>query len=124
MPLFAIIMIFAIPILGILLAGYKEWLEFKAEHQQLGPASQDLQARLDTLLDRVQQLEAERNALRERVQNLETIVTSESWIAGHEEGADASLDGAPGDELTLPDRDASKDEAEHTAELARRLRGE
>ncbi|MFB6272890.1 MAG: hypothetical protein ABEL51_08370 [Salinibacter sp.] len=125
MPLVVIFMVIVIPVLAtFLFAGYKEWLEFKAKHQELGPESQELQARLDALYDRIEDLEQERNTLRERVQNLETIVTSESWIAGHEDGAEASLEAAPLDELTLPDGASSENEAEHTAELARRLRGE
>lgn len=125
MPLVAIVLIFAVPILGILLAGYKEWLEFKANHQELGPNAEKMQSKLNALHDRVEALERERDALQDRIQNLETIVTSESWIAGHEETADAeSLNAAPVDELTLPDQSPSDTETEQTAKLAQRLRGE
>lgn len=125
MPLVVIVLIFAVPLLGILLAGYKEWLEFKAKHQELSPNTQEVRDKLNALHDRIEELEQERDALGKRVQNLETIVTSESWIAGHEKNADAdSLNAAPGDELTLPDRASSDTETEQTAKLAQRLRGE
>jgi uncharacterized protein YlxW (UPF0749 family) len=118
MPPIAFILIFAIPILGILLAGYKEWLEFKAQHQELGPASQEVEEQLQSLHERLSDLEQERDALQERVQNLETIVTSEAWIADHDDVAELG-------ELTHPpDRESdSESEAEHSAEIARRLRG-
>lgn len=119
MPPIAFVLIFAIPILGILLAGYKEWLEHKAQHQALGPTSEEIDERLRSLHERLNHLEQERNALRERVQNLETIVTSEAWIADHDDAAELG-------ELTLPpDHESdSESEAEHSAEIARRLRGE
>jgi len=122
--LVAVVMVFAIPILGIALAGYKEWLKFKSKHQELGTSTREVEARIDALQDRLADLEEERDALRERVQNLETIVTSEAWIAEHDETAGASAldEEAP---LELPEtEDASQDDADHTAELARRLRGE
>lgn len=123
-PFIAVIMIFAIPILGLLFAGYKEWLKFKAEHRALGTKPRTLEKHLDALRERLDHLEEERDALRKRVQNLETIVTSEAWIASHDD-ADASLDATEVDELGLPpDRAPStQDTADHAAEIARRLRG-
>ncbi len=126
-PLIAVIMIFAIPILGIVFAGYKEWLKFKAKHRELGTSTREVEDRLRALRERLDRLERERDALQDRVQNLETIVTSEAWIAGHDDTAGApSLDAAEADELTLPpDRESSSEsEAERTAEIARRLRGQ
>ncbi|MFB6097541.1 MAG: hypothetical protein ABEK84_00185 [Salinibacter sp.] len=120
-----ILMVFLIPIFGILFAGMKEWLEFKAKHQELGSSTRAVEDRLHALQDRIDELEQQRTALQERVQNLETIVTSEAWIAEHEETSDgSSLNAAEIDELPLPDRDSSQSEAEHTARLAERLRGE
>ena len=120
-------MVFAIPILGIVLAGYKEWLKFKSKHQALGASTREVEERIRSLQERMDQLEQERDALRDRVQNLETIVTSEAWIAGHEDAGDApALDAAEIDALTLPDDQASssESEADRTAEIARRLRGQ
>ena len=110
--------IFAIPILGILLAGYKEWLDHKAQHQTLGPTAEELKERFQSLHERIDDLERERDALQKRVQNLETIVTSEAWIANDDATALA--------ELTLPpDRESeSRSETEHSAKIARRLRSE
>lgn len=126
-PLIAVIMIFAIPILGIVFAGYKEWLKFKAKHRKLGTSTREVEDRLRTLQERLDRVEQERDALRDRLQNLETIVTSEAWIAGHDDTDVASpLDAAEADGLTLPpERDASPEtEAERTAEIARRLWGQ
>jgi len=126
-PLIAVIMIFAIPILGIVFAGYKEWLKFKARHRELGTSTREVEDRLRTLRERLDGLEQERDALQDRVQNLETIVTSEAWIAAHDDSAGTPfLDAAEADELTLHlDRESSSEgEAERTAEIARRLRGE
>jgi len=119
MPPIAYVLIFAIPILGILLAGYKEWLDFKAQNQALGPAAEELEEQFRALHERIDSLEQERDTLQERVQNLETIVTSEAWIADHDDAAELGT-------LTLPpDRESdSQGEAEHSAELARRLRND
>lgn len=125
-PLVAVVMVFAIPILGIALAGYKEWLKFKTKHRELGSSTREVEDRIDGLQDRLARLEAERDALQERVQNLETIVTSEAWIADHDEsGGPSSLDETdlaplepPHDEAPLPHDTA------RTAKLARRLRGQ
>ena len=126
-PLVTVVMVFAIPILGIVLAGYKEWLKFKSKHQALGASTREVEERIRSLQERMDRLEQERDALRDRVQNLETIVTSEAWIAGHEDAGDGpALDAAEIDALTLPDDQASssESEADRTAEIARRLRGQ
>lgn len=125
-PLVAVVMVFAIPILGIALAGYKEWLKFKTKHRELGSSTREVEDRIDGLQDRLARLEAERDALQERVQNLETIVTSEAWIAEHDESTDRSPLSTPDDSLLeVPDdEDTIPTDAEHTAKLARRLRGQ
>ncbi|MCS3612703.1 hypothetical protein [Salinibacter ruber] len=125
-PLVAVVMVFAIPILGIALAGYKEWLKFKTKHRELGSSTREVEDRIDGLQDRLARLEAERDALQERVQNLETIVTSEAWIADHDESSGlSSLDGTAPGPLEAPDDDASlPNDAARTAKLARRLRGQ
>lgn len=119
MPHFVFVLIFAIPILGILLAGYKEWLDYKAQRQTLGLTAEEMEERFQSLHERIDDLEQERDALQERVQNLETIVTSEAWIADHDDAAELG-------ELALPPDRASESqsETEHSAELARRLRNE
>jgi len=123
-PLVAVVMVFAIPILGIALAGYKEWLKFKSKHRELGTSTREVEQRIEGLQDRLAHLEQERDALQERVQNLETIVTSEAWIAKHDDSAEPSPL-KEGGTLELPEHeDSSQSDAEHTAELARRLRGQ
>ncbi len=125
-PLVAVVMVFAIPIFGIALAGYKEWLKFKAKHQELGTSTREVEKRIDALRDRLARIEEEREALQERVQNLETIVTSEAWIADHDESTDPSPLRDMDEGLLEPpnDGDTLSSDAEHTAELARRLRGQ
>ncbi|PSQ62673.1 MAG: hypothetical protein BRD27_01835 [Bacteroidetes bacterium QH_10_64_19] len=119
MPPIVFVLIFAIPILGILLAGYREWLDYRAQHQTLGPTAEELKERFQSLHERIDDLERERDALQKRVQNLETIVTSEAWIADHDDATALA-------ELTLPpDRESeSQSETEHSAKIARRLRSE
>jgi len=115
-----ILLVFAIPILSILLAGYKEWLEFRAE--QGGPAVADLEAELAALRDRLDRVEQERDALVSRLQNLETIVTSEAWDARLESPDAASpLDAPPEADRESPDDAPST--SEQAEALARRLRG-
>lgn len=118
-PVLIVYLLIVLPTLGILLAGYKEWLDYKAQRETLDPAAEELKERFQSLHDRIDDLEQERDALQERVQNLETIVTSEAWIADHDDATELG-------ELTLPpDRESeSQSEAEHSAEIARRLRGE
>jgi len=126
-PLITVILVFAIPILGILLAGYKEWLKFKTKHRKLGTSTRKVEDELRALRERLKHLEQERDALGERVQNLETIVTSEVWILQHEEGTDTpSLGGVAIDGLELPVNpdDESRDETQRTALLARHLRNQ
>jgi uncharacterized protein YlxW (UPF0749 family) len=76
-----LLLVFAIPILGILLAGYKEWLKFRSKQRELGTSETELREQLETLQNRVDRLQTERSALTKRIQNLETIVTNEAWDA-------------------------------------------
>lgn len=124
-PIIAIVMALGIPILGILLAGYKEWLKFKAKHQELGTSTQEIEEHLQSLRERLNHVEQERDALHQRVQNLETIVTSEAWIAQHDDTTDElPLDAVEEDALKPPSDSESeiRSEAERTARIARRLR--
>lgn len=118
-PVLIVYLLIILPTLGILFVGYKEWLDYKAQRQTLAPTAEEMKERFQSLHERLKDLEQERDALQERVQNLETIVTSETWIADHDDLAELG-------ELTLPpDRESDLErEAEHSAEIARRLRGE
>mgnify|MGYP000126032659 CR=1 FL=1 len=125
-PLVAVIMVFAIPMLGILFAGYKEWLEFKSKYHEPGISTQDVEDRLLAMKDRMDQLEEDRRALRERVQNLETIITSEAWITGHEDVDEipAADSGTLEASSSSTDGETSESDAVRTAQIARRLRGQ
>lgn len=117
-PVLIVYLLIILPTLGILLIGYK-WLDDKAQRRPLAPSAEEMKERFQSLHERIEDLEQERDALRDRIQNLETIVTSEAWIADHDDLSELG-------ELTLPpDRDSdSAREAKHSAEIARRLRGE
>lgn len=124
-PVLVIILVFAIPILAILVGGYKEWLEFKAKHQELGSSTEQVEEHLQTLREDINRLEETRDDLENRIENLETIVTSEAWIAQHDEDEADALDRTGTGELDLmPPADDAKSDAEHTAHIARRLRNQ
>lgn len=116
----------AIPILGIALAGYKEWLKFRAKQQELGASTQEVEETIRALQTRVDQLEQERDALVKRIQNLETIVTSEAWDVLQEPTTDSNTlpEATDSVELDVPaGRESTDDASEEQAErLARRLR--
>jgi predicted nuclease with TOPRIM domain len=116
---------FAIPILGIGLAGYQEWLKFRAKQQELGASTQDVEETVQALRDRLQRVEEERDALEQRVQNLETIVTSETWDALHDGSPDPSSLPEASDpvEFESPSHRSDSSSTEEQAQaLARRLR--
>jgi chromosome segregation ATPase len=119
------LLVFLIPILGIVLAGYKEWLQFKAKQQELGASTEEVESTIQDLQRRIDDVEQERDALIRRVQNLETIVTSEAWDALPETSPPASA--LPDDvESSDPDTASTQREApsiqEQAETLARRLR--
>ena len=120
------LLIFLIPIFGILLAGYKEWLQFKSKQQELGASTQEVEATIQRLRDRLEEVEQEREALVKRIQNLETIVTSEAWdqLPDVDDAAPAVSERANPSELPpASDRDDSPSTTEQADSLARRLRG-
>lgn len=121
-PLFAL----AIPILGIGLAGYHEWLKFRAKQQELGTSTKEVEETIRALQERLERVEQERDALVERVQNLETIVTSEAWNALEDPSADAPPVPEEPDSIELESPSGQKRRGTNTEEqaekLARRLR--
>ena len=105
-----------IPIVAILAGTFKEWLKFKEKQRQLGNSTEVLE----------KQIAAQQEALdaaQRRLQNLEAIVTSQMWDVLH----DAELPEAEkqralaGARLHL-DPPAAPDDAERTAQMARRLK--
>ncbi len=106
-----------IPIIAILLAGFKEWLKFKAKQQQLGSSTVELEQTVAA------QQQALGDAMR-RIQNLEAIVTSQMWDVVHDEALpDAEKQHALAKariHLEPPEDETS--DAERAARLARRLK--
>lgn len=121
-PVLIIILVFAVPILAILVGGYKEWLEFKAKHQELGSSTEQVEKHLQALREDINRLEETRDDLENRIENLETIVTSEVWIAQHDEDEVDALNrpGSGALDLTPPAEDATSD-TEPTAHISHRL---
>lgn len=118
---------FAVPVLAILFAAYVIWLQYENKQKELGPSTQEIESKLRSLQNRLEEIEEERETLQQRLQNLETIVTSETWIAQHEEGSGTpTLDAGKADELMLPTDNESESAsgAERTADIAQRLRNE
>lgn len=70
-----------IPLAGIALGGFEQWLKFKKEQRQLGTTTHQLEGSMDEVTGKLAASEAERRRLQERVENLETIVTSRLWSA-------------------------------------------
>ncbi len=117
-PLFALL----IPILGIGLVGYQEWLKFRAKQQKLGASTQEVEETIRALRERLERVEQERDALVSRVQNLETIVTSEAWDALQDPTADAGESSSVGLEPPSEQNRIGLDTEEQAEKLARRLR--
>jgi len=121
-----LLLAFMVPVLGIGLSGYQEWLKFRAKQQELGASTQDVEETVQALQDRIDRIEQEREALRQRVQNLETIVTSETWDALHDLNNDPSSLSEMSDsgDLQPPPNQTERSSTtrEQAKELARRLR--
>lgn len=106
-----------IPLAGIALAGFSEWLKFKRQTAQLGNSAVELEGVVESLRTEVEDLLEERRALEQRIRNLETIVTSEAWETM---GKDRELTQAKLP-LELPDPEED-DDARQIERIARRLR--
>jgi len=105
-----------IPLAGIALAGFSEWLKFKRSTASLGESTSELAATIEALKAEIEEMHQERLRLVHRIQNLETIITSEAWDTL---GTDSQLAGA-----SLPELPAKEDDDEQRAsEMARRIRG-
>ncbi len=105
-----------IPLAGIALAGFSEWLKFKRSTASLGESTTQLAATIDALKGEVEELREERRRLVQRVENLETIITSEAWDTL---GTDRQLAGASLPELP----EIEEDDEQRASEMARRIRG-
>ncbi len=114
-----------IPIAGILLGAFKEWLSFKEKQLALGESTEHLETKVNDLLKKLESSESEKSALLTRLQNLETIVTSQVWdvLLDEEKSAETKKleieSVSPAITLPSPDEDQTREKAE---QLARRLR--
>lgn len=108
-----------IPLAGIFVKGFREWLKFKATQRQLGASTSDLGREVSVLRQ-------EREAILERLQNLEAIVVSQTWDVLHDKvlspvERDLKVTSTARREIAAPDSEtANRQRAE---QLARRLQG-
>ena len=107
-----------IPLAGIVLAGFSEWLKFKKENAQLSSSNQVMQSDMAALTDQLETLRMVNEQLVERVQNLEAIVTSETWDLMNREAGETAAS-PPLLDLNEPEAPSEQDRA---ARMARRLR--
>ena len=113
-----------IPIVAIVMGGFKEWLKFKEKQLQLGESTDHLENRVKELIQALELSESQRHSLLNRVQNLETIVTSQVWDVLHDEEKPADIKKLEIESvkprIQLPPRE--DDAAEKAEQLARRLK--
>ena len=108
-----------IPLVAILVGGFKEWLKFKEKQNKMGDSTRELGYTISSLRSSIQQLEEERGSLVGRVQNLEAIVTSQVWDDAHGRPAEGFLGSALDDSDSL--RATTDRDADTIARMARRL---
>lgn len=107
-----------VPLVGLAVLAFYEWLKFKKQTTRLGSSAAELESSLTSLREEIGNLQEERRALVQRIQNLETIVTSEVWDTL---ASDRDLAQAKGPQLELPEPE-DVDESEQAAKIARKLR--
>jgi hypothetical protein len=108
-----------IPLAGILVKGFREWLKFKATQRQLGASTSDLEREMTVLRH-------ERETILDRLQNLEAIVVSQTWDVLHDKGLspaerDLKVASTVRREIAAPDAEAAN--RQRAEQLARRLQG-
>lgn len=108
-----------IPLAGIALAAFSEWLKFKKQTARIGDSTVELESEVSSLSAEIEELRKERHRLIQRIQNLETIVTSEAWETL---GTDQPLAEAKAPPLDIPAEDQFDHTADQAEKLARRLR--
>lgn len=97
-----------IPLAGIALGGFEQWLKFKKEQQQLGNTTHQLEGSMEDVTGRLEASEAERRRLQERIENLETIVTSRLWSAAAETAPQRATPPLPKATPTRPPADSEQ----------------
>lgn len=104
-----------IPLAGIGVGAFKEWLKFKDKQARLGASTHELEVEVEKLQKQLKLKDAE---MQQRIQHLETIVTSQVWDTLHDESgmADEKLPPHLLDEI----RSAEEDETDPARENRRK----
>jgi hypothetical protein len=115
----AMVLLFSIPVLGIIAGVVTKWLKLRAEQRALGVSNRELE-------DKIERLERVSAEYAQRFENLEAIVVSRTWSALQEPGLSEAdrerrLAAAGRHELQAPA--AEERNRQRAAELARRLGG-
>jgi hypothetical protein len=108
-----------IPIAGMMAGVLREWIKVRAQQQQLGHSSDELER---TVVDLKRTIEVQQ----QRLQNLETIVVSQTWDVLH----NREMPPAARERLVeatvrheVKDPDADDRNRQRAEQLARRLQG-
>ena len=105
-----------IPLAGILMGAFSEWLKFKEKQVKLGTSTSELEK---TVVVQQQALEAAQH----RIENLEAIVTNQVWDALHDEALpEAERQRALAQARIQLDPPDEPSDADRVARIARRLR--
>src|SRR4051812_15630603 len=108
-----------IPVVAIVMKGFREWLRFKATQRQLGASTVELESEVTAL-------QKTNESLLERIQNLEAIVVSQTWDALNDHGlapAERELKVASVAHRELRPPEPSVANQQRAEQLARRLQG-
>lgn len=105
-----------IPLAGILVGAFSEWLKFKEKQAKLGTSTNELER---TVTAQQEALEAAHR----RIQNLEAIVTSQVWDVMHEEALPPAERQRALERARLQlDPPEEPSDADRVAQIAKRLR--
>ena len=105
-----------IPLAGILMGAFSEWLKFKAKQAKLGTSTAELEHNLS------EQQQALETAQR-RIENLEAIVTSQMWDAVHDETLPEAEKQRALTQARIHLEPPEPSDAERVARMAQRLKG-
>ncbi len=106
---------FLIPLAGIGLAAFSQWLKFKEKQAKLGASTDALEKEMKALKASISEKD---EALNKRIQNLETIVTSQVWDAINSENV--NLPPPLLDDILPPAKEEPSD-TQRAEQIAKRL---
>lgn len=109
-----------IPLAGIGVGAFKEWLKFKDKQARLGASTDELEVEVEKLQKQLKENDA---ALQQRIQHLEAIVTSQVWDTLHDESGMAEEKLPPHllDEIRSAEEEEETDTAQENRRKAARL---